>query len=421
MIASNETLLSLAYRIGAIGFSFISVSLLVKTLGPDQYGVWATLVSALVWIQMSDFGIGYVLKNRVAAREDELALCEQIAATVYLSTLIGLGMLAIYAVAGTHISIVRDYPVEAGFLYVVAFLALPAMVGVNILQGMGLASVSYRAAMVQALIWLVMILLMGDTASIRPLAVSFAALWILNGTYTFWRSYRALDLGRLGFTHRLLTIQPATRLWPILQVGGGFFLLQITSLVLFNLGTYLVYNYFSAAAAARYDILNKVFQIPMTLFNVVIAVVWATIARHLAQRDHKTVGRIQRQLLIASVGGGVLLMLVTYWIVPSFVRLYTHGRIEVSYVEVGAFAAQIAMQMVAYVGAVFMNAAERLRIQIAFAVAGTLVFLPLFHLLQGRGYGIEAVPLATLLVLLPSALYFNYYVRHHIIAPLATA
>lgn len=421
MIASKETLISLGYRIGTIGFSFLSVSLLVSKLGPDRYGAWATLVSALVWIQMSDFGVGYVVKNRVAAREDSVALCEQIASAVYLSTLIGVVLVILYAVAGTQISIVEDYPFEAACLYVTAFLTLPAMVGVNILQGMGLSTVSYRTAMVQALTWVVLVLLMGDVVSLRPLAALFAALWLLNGAYNFWRGYRALGLGQLGFTRRLFTVQPVARLWPILRVGGAFFLLQITSLVLFNLGTYLAYSYFSASAAARYDILNKVFQIPMTLFNVVIAVAWASIASHLSQRDSSNVGRIQRQLLVASSGGGVLLIVVSYWIVPPFVRLYTHGRIEVGHIEVSAFASQILVQMVAYAGAVFMNAAERLRIQIAFSVAGTLAFLPLFHLLQGRGLGIEAVPLATLLVLLPSAFYFNYYVRHHIIAPLATS
>jgi len=81
MIASRETILSLLYRIGTIGFSFASVSLLIRNLGPEHYGAWATLVSALVWIQMSDLGIGYVIKNRVAARGDLEVLCDQIAIT----------------------------------------------------------------------------------------------------------------------------------------------------------------------------------------------------------------------------------------------------------------------------------------------------------------------------------------------------
>ena len=96
MIASRETLLSLLYRIGTIGFSFATVSCLIKTLGPERYGAWATLGSALAWIQMSDLGIGYVIKNRVAAREDLRTLCEQVAMAVRLSVAVGLALSLIH-------------------------------------------------------------------------------------------------------------------------------------------------------------------------------------------------------------------------------------------------------------------------------------------------------------------------------------
>lgn len=420
MIASKETLQSLGYRLGSIGMSFVSVSLLVKSLGPERYGAWATLVSALVWVQMTDFGVGYVVKNRVATLKDRAVICQQIAAAVYLSTLISLGLVVLYAVAGSHISIIRDYPFESTWLYLSAFLALPAMLGINILQGMGMAAISYRVSMMQALGWLLLVVFLGDGATLRVLAIGFAVLWLLSATYAFWRAYRALDLNSIGFGKQLLAAQKADRLIPIIRVGGAFFLLQLTSLVLFNLGTYLAYTYFSAEAAARYDVLNKVFQIPMTLFNVVISIVWATIAQRLSQGDHIQVLRIQHQLLIVSLGGGLLMAAIAYFALPPFVHLYSHKQIEVSQLEVASFAALTVVQMVAYTGAVFMNAAERLKLQIGFALAGTLTFLPLFRLLEGRGAGIEAVPLATLVVLLPSALYFNVYVRRHIIAPLAT-
>jgi O-antigen/teichoic acid export membrane protein len=419
MIASSETMRSLLYRIGTIGFSFVSVSCLIKALGPERYGAWATLVSALAWIQMSDLGIGYVIKNRVAAREDQAVLCEQIAAAVRLSLLIGLALVALYLVAGPALSVVRDFPFESAVLYISAFLCLPAMIGVNVLQGLGQSTVSFQAAMLQSMAWLALVLALGQDASLRSLAIAFAALWLLNGAYTFFRGYRALNLGEARFASRLFG-QKLTHALPLLRVGGAFFLLQMTGLVLFNLGTYLAYTYFSANAAAQYDILNKVYQIPMTLFNVVIAVAWSAIATLISQRHVAQVRRLQTQLLMASMGGGAALMLISVAVVPPFVRVYTHGRLEVGQSEVFAFAAQIAVQMVAYAGAVFMNAAERLKTQIAFAVTSTLVFLPLFFVLHGRGIGIAAIPLSTLLVVLPGAFYFNHYARRHIIAAIAT-
>lgn len=423
MIASRETSLSLLYRIGTICFSFASVSFLIRNLGPERYGAWATMVSALVWIQMSDLGIGYVIKNRVAARDDMRVLCDQIALAVRLAFLIGLALIALYVLAGSQLSVVRDFPLEAGVLYITAFLCLPAMVGVNILQGLNLSTVSFQASMLQSLAWLVLVLVLtlGQDASLRTLAVAFAGLWLINGSYTFLRGYRALGLDRQGFGVRLLSRRPLADALPLLRIGSAFFLLQLSALILFNLGTYLAYTYFSASAAARYDILNKVYQIPMTLFNVLIAIAWSSIASLISQRQVAGVTRLQIQLLGASLGGSLLMLLISMVVVAPFVSFYSHGQIEVEPAEVFCFAAQIAVQMVAYAGAVFLNATERLRIQILFAIASTALFLPLFFLLQSRSVGIAAIPLTTLLVVLPGALYFNYYARRHIIGTLAPA
>ena len=416
MIASRETLLSLLYRITSIGLTFVAVSCLVKVLGPARYGAWATLVSALIWIQMSDFGVGYVIKNRVAAGTDRAALYDQIAVAVYLSSAIGLILVALYALFGARLSIVSDFPLEAGLLYMTAFISLPAMIGVNILQGVGKATVSFRATMFQALAWLAYILILGNAATLRALAIGFSALWFVNALYNFTRGYAALGGGATQLAGKMKSLPQLATAVPLLRVGGAFFLLQMASLVLFNLGTYLAYTYLSASAAAQYDILNKIYQIPTTLFNVVIAVAWTTIASHIGQGDSAAVRRIHGQLLAASASGGMLLVLLSFWIVAPFVRLYSHGQLDVGRAEVVAFAAQVAVQMVAYAGAVFMNAAERLKIQIGFSIASMVLFLPIFHALQAQG--LAAIPLATLFVVLPGALYFNYYARRHIIGQL---
>lgn len=416
MIVSRETILSLLYRIGTIGLSFASTSFLIKTLGPDRYGAWATLMSALVWIQMSDLGIGYVIKNRVAAKENLNFLCEQIAVAVRLSLMIGLVLVLLYFMAGTALSVVQDFPMESTVLYVSALLSLPSMIGVNILQGLSQSSVAFQASMIQSIAWLGFILILGhsDETSLRSLSIAFALLWLINGTYIFFRGYYALGLGKAGFTSHLFSRRTPGSAIPLLRIGGAFFLLQLSSLVLFNLGTFLAYSYFSARIAAKYDILNKIYQIPLTLFNVIIAVAWPAIATAISQRNAANLRKTHTQLIISSLIGGASLLFLSAVIVPPFVQFYSHNQLTVSNEEVFWFALQIAVQMLAYSGAVFMNAAERLRVQILFAIASTIAFLPLFFLLQS--HGIAAISLSTLLVVLPGAVHFNVYVRRHIIA-----
>lgn len=418
MISSRETILSLAYRIGTIGLSFASVSLLIRALGAERYGAWATLVSALVWIQMSDLGIGYVVKNRVAAREDREALLADIATAFRLSFAIGVVLVVLFAWFGPMLSVVRDFPVQSAILYIPAFLCLPSMVGTNILQGLGQSTVPFLATLLQSLAWFVFVFVFATStgATIHALAVVTAFLWILNATYICFRACRALQVDLGGFASELVRRQRWAEARPLLQVGLSFFSLQLTGLVLFNLGTYLAYTYFSADAAARYDILNKVFLVPITLFNVVIAIAWSAIATGISKRDQGAVRKIQFHLVAASLMGGALLLAFAAVAVPPFVSLYSHGNVGVAPSEAVWFAALAAVQMLAYSGAVFMNAAERLRIQIGFAAMSMTVFLPLFFALVETGMGIASIPLATLLAIVPGALFFNHYARRHIVA-----
>lgn len=418
MSVSRETLVSLAYKLGTIGGTFVSVALLVRHMGPTAYGAWATLASALVWIQLSDLGIGIVVRNRVAADRHDPALPQSIATAITLTALIAIVLILVYAAAWRHVPASRDYPLESALMYVTAFVMLPTGVGTNVLQGLGMTRVTFKAAMWQVVLWLAFIVALGSQPSILALAAGFSTLWVGVCLYQLVLALREMGMADAAFLARLAQVRPSDAVMALMRVGAAFFLLQMTSLVLFNLGTYLSYASFSPAAAARYDILNKVYQIPLTLFNVVIVVAWSRITRAASARDANGLHRIQLGLLAVALAGTLALFAVSAFAVRPFVLAYSHGQIEVSAGEVTAFSVQVAIQLLAYVGAVFMNAVERLRIQLGFALVSAAAFVPLFMALSAAGFGVASVPLATGLVMLPGALWFNVYVRRHIIRPL---
>ena len=417
MSAARETALSLIYKIATIGVTFVSVSLLVRNMGSAAYGAWATLTSALVWIQLSDLGIGTVVRNRVASDRTDARLQQAVATAIVLTVAIALLLALFGALAWRSISVARDFPLEAALLYGTAVLMLPASVGVNILQGLGLSRVAFQASLMQALLWLAIVVWLGPHPSITILAGGFSLLWGGVYAYQLIRALREMGWANIAFLARLPNVGPSRDVVAMMRIGGAFFVLQVTSLILFNLGTYLSYTWFSPAAAAKYDILNKVYQIPLTLFNVVIVVAWSRISRAASTRNAAELHDIQFALVSLALASAGALFLGSAFIVQPFIRVYSHGQIEVSMHEVMAFSVQVAIQLLAYAGAVFMNAVERLRIQIVFAVASALLFVPMFQILRAAGLDVASVPLSTALVMLPGALWFNFYVRRQIIRP----
>ena len=69
------------------------------------------------------------------------------------------------------------------------------------------------------------------------------------------------------------------------KLGLKFFIIQLSSLVSFNLGNVLIYNHFGANHVAMYDIFNKVFVAALSVFNMSIAVMWPEISKAYADAD----------------------------------------------------------------------------------------------------------------------------------------
>ena len=58
--------MSLVYKIGSACLSLISAPLLLKCLGDEKYGAYATMLSVISWIYYCDLGIGNGLRNKLA-------------------------------------------------------------------------------------------------------------------------------------------------------------------------------------------------------------------------------------------------------------------------------------------------------------------------------------------------------------------
>ena len=145
---------------------------------------------------------------------------------------------------------------------------------------------------------------------------------------------------------------------------------------------------------------------------------WSHIAREAGKRNASRLQFLHRALLTVAALGALMLFLVPAFAVPPFVQIYSHGQIAVSLREVMAFSAQVAIQLLAYAAAVFLNAMERVRLQFVFSLGAALLFVPMFHVLRAMGLDVASVPLSTAIVLLPAAIWFNVHVRRHVIRSL---
>jgi O-antigen/teichoic acid export membrane protein len=195
---------------------------------------------------------------------------------------------------------------------------------------------------------------------------------------------------------------------PLFGIGIRFVLLQLSSVVLFSLGTYLTYSNLSAEDAAKFDVLFKFFQVPLIIFSMIISIYWVEIARDISLRNVSGLTRRYKQLLLMSFGIGLLILVFAFAVMSMLINIYSGNKIQCTNIESITFGIMIVVQIFAYTGAVFLNAAEILKGQIALAILAAFLLIPTAKYFFGIGFGVVSVPLATGILIIPSLIYCNW-------------
>ena len=391
-------------KLVSMAVAVLSVPILLRLLGVQDYGTWVTLTSLIAFISLLDLGVGNNLRNAVASATDTAELArarDEFVGFFQLLIVVSLCALLLFAVSVAFSSLLQGNLSASILLYGPLLLMLPTMLGASVLQG-------YRATGLQAMIqasssWMFFLLTAafawaGRSVTLPQLSIGWSVFYSATAALVFGIALRVLRLPLSRLTQWRLSSLPKERL----RIGLEFLALQLSSLVLYGLGNALIYHSLGADEVARYDVLNKIFQVALSFFTIIIGVMWTEIARHRAHKNRDALWRIYRRLWLASVASSLAFVggaLAAPWIIDH----WTHHRLQVSSGEALAVALLACIQSMAYAGAVFMNAFERIRLQVMLAGVSIVLMIPLSLLLMRLGAGIAAVPLAAAaLTLLPA-------------------
>lgn len=385
------------------GFSILHQ--LLSSWGGVRYGTWITMTSAVTYMMMLDFGVGYGIKNRVS--EASVVADPQsraaLTATVEFGLLFYAGVSVAFMVAGLVIvplvSPFKEHPLAAVMLWAASSATFFLSYANVILQGEGQFGRLNAFALIMPAGWLATVTLTKGNGGL-PLttaAAVYAALLLLQGGVVF--TY-ARCLGHFRSLPSLVW-NPAVA-WPLLTTGVKFFLLQIASLTLFYSGNLVIFYEIGPAEVARYDAATKVFSIFTIGFSVLLTVTWTEISKAKALRNGRRLRSVFMFINLAALLAFGAAMLVSW---QSAIVVHWLTGVTISSRQTAPFALLVGMQSLAFAGAVILNAFEELTGQLVLTLLSVPSFFVIAYILFGRGFRMEAVPLATSVVMLPAVLY----------------
>lgn len=370
--------------------SVVYLLLVPVTLGflnPYEYGIWLTLNSILTWINSFDIGLGNGLRNRLAeaVANNNFTLGRIYVSTTFVMLILIMGGLIImstlfeplvnwYEILGTtstQVPHLKEIVYVSFFIFCLNFIF--KFIG-NVYLAMQLPAICSAINVTGHVISLIIIYILTLTipGSLFWTAVAYTSspliVYIIAYPITFYKIFPLLRPSFCLFQKKYLK--------DLLNIGIQFFLLQISSVLLFGLANILISHMFGPESVTPYNIAYRYFSlVPMTM-NIILAPMWSATTDAYAKGDiewiRKSIQKIHKFLIIT------LTILVSMVLVSNFVYkiwIGTEVTIPITMSILMAVYVFIIISSLTYSN--FLNGLGKLKLQTINTVTVALLFCPL--------------------------------------------
>jgi O-antigen/teichoic acid export membrane protein len=405
----NQLKGSALYKIGAIAATFLALPLMIKYLGAEQFGVWATMLTLLTWVMLFDLGIGNGLKNKVAESlaQDNTEQASEYVSTAYgLIGLISLGLFILFLFAtiwlpwqsifNTKAITNADLKISVITLSFFIFFNFWISLVNQIYHGLQKSSVVVLGQCISnffALIFIFMLYQFTSSSIFLMVCVYGFALVLANVSLSLLllKDFRLLTPTRKKFS--------IEKVKPLLSLGIKFFLIQLGVLVIFMTDKIVITQLLGPEYVTPYEVLFKLFSVLTIIHGMILIPLWPAYSDAYNRGDLEWIRRnISQQIKVALLLFiGAILFAVTG---PAIVDLWVGKEVSASSSLYYMFALFIVFSVWSNVFAYFVNAINKLNLQLCTAIIAAIINIPLsVYFVRSLNMGLEGVLLATVISL----------------------
>ena len=376
------------------GWSAVIVLLLVPVtlhcLGDYKNGIWLTISSLLLWIDNMDIGLGNGLRNKIAEymAHNEVQRARQLVSSTFalLSCIIIPVILVLvvliltcdtYHVFNASPSIVNDLDMVLIVTIILVCTTFVFKLIGNFYMGMQLPAVSnllIAIGQTLALIGTYIVYWSGSHSLMYIAIVNTAAplvVYLIAFPYTFLYKYP-----HLRPSCQLIDFKEAK---AVVNTGIQFFIMQISSVILFMTSNILISNLFTPALVTPYQITYRYFSILLVAFTVICMPFWNATTDAYERGDIQWIRNATRKLRIMIIGIIVcmaMMVVLSPWVYSIWIGDSITIDIRMSIVMATYIFILIYSMRYSY----FINGIGKLRLQLIFTTTAAIFFIPLAYL-----------------------------------------
>lgn len=396
----NNILLSCAIKCVGLLTSLLIVPATLNYLDKEQYGIWMTISSILLWFSYFDVGLGNGMRNYLA---QSFSKGNYKQARVYLTTT--LAMLTIIATLLIIISsicifsfdlnrVFNTTAVDNQQLTISLFYATLLTLILFIVKNIGLVYVAMQKYAIN------------DLLIVSSNVISLLIVYVVTKTTTTNLFYIVLTFTTTPVLVFSLSTIPLFKKHPelrptrdsiemmfgkqILSKGLGFFFIQITScLIIFGGANIFIAHAAGQEAVTTYNIAYKFFNLIVIAYTIIVAPMWNAYTDAYVKKEfawiRQTLNRALRIWCLTLITG--LLMLLAS---PYFYKLWVGEAADVPMSVSCCVFVYVSFFNFNNCVTALINGINKILVQIITSVLFTLLYI-LSAYLWGRHHGIEGI------------------------------
>ncbi len=411
----SQLIYSLFFKLISMILVFFTTSLTFKYLGKSDYGIWVTIYSIISWVYLLDFGFSNVIKTKLPTLlNDKHKEINVLISTIYL----GIGAISVlifllFSILNLFISFSDFLNLEADLVNFNAVLFLNLLFSVLILiignykaLFAGVVKthiVEFSLMIIQLLVFLSLFLLhkfdlFQGQSKILTVSCVFGVVNLFIGlvfSIYFFSKHKDIKVSIKYFDLSILKLNAA--------LGLKYFIIQMCMIVIYSTDYVLITKYFGAKDVANYDIVLKLFQVPMLLTVVALSPFWSIFSKTYAEKKYiwiKKTLMIYNLSFLLFIGGIVVLSLIIH----EIIYIWMNVRFAISTMLLLTISIYICMRTFTTMYNYFLNGINKINLSLGLTIFGAVINIPVCILLIKSGFGVSGIVIGTCISILPTTI-----------------
>ncbi|WP_425639299.1 lipopolysaccharide biosynthesis protein [Algoriphagus yeomjeoni] len=398
---SKSVIFLLILNVVGIIVNFLLVPLLIGILNSEKYGIWLTITSLIAWVNFLDFGLGHGLRNKLAESIsiNDFALARSYVSTSYFSIfflvlfflLISISIVPIvnWSMVFNASPYLNDelqkvvfwiffiYSFQFLFKLITSILQAiqkPEFASLVNVSGLGLSLLVIWMLTISNTdpnLWLLGVILVGSPI----LTMGIANVLFFTGEYKFLRP--SWDF----FNSKLIKV--------LFSLGGAFFIIQLTSIFLFQSNNILIAHAVGPEAVTDFNIAFKYLGVVSTVFYLINMPFWSASTEAFSKKNYSWINEKIKNLNLIWILF-VLSLVGLLFIAPWFYHLWLGDKVIVKFDLLILLSIYYLLYMQWSIYGSFINGSGKVRFQMIATLLLALIHIPLAYKL-GSKFGVNGI------------------------------